>query len=155
MIPLDRPWKGHQALLVYDFLILILNFWKNFKVLSRFIQKCLQPPASLAHGLYGILSSYCLATLLFDKKIRLNAALFWFGLRWNSSNVLLTSRPPKNNCWLFHIFRARFGWKDCRFEPKQPVCRRNRRNRWIFVQNGSELWSLFKYSRLILKIKNL
>jgi hypothetical protein len=37
--------------------------------------------------------------LLFDKKIRQGAALFWFGLR-NVGILLLTSRPPKNNCRL-------------------------------------------------------
>jgi len=42
VVPLDRPWNGHQPLYVYDFLILILNIWIDFKVLSRFMQNCLQ-----------------------------------------------------------------------------------------------------------------
>ncbi len=45
VVPLDRPWNEHQPLHVFDFLILVLNIWKNFKVLSRFIQNWIQPPA--------------------------------------------------------------------------------------------------------------
>ncbi len=30
-----------------------MNFWKNFKVLSRFTQKWIQPSACTNHGLYG------------------------------------------------------------------------------------------------------
>ncbi len=37
----SRPGKGHQPLLVFDFLLLISNFLKDFKVLSRFIQNCI------------------------------------------------------------------------------------------------------------------
>jgi hypothetical protein len=33
--------------------MLVLNFLKDFKVLRRFIQKSIQPPACLSHGLYG------------------------------------------------------------------------------------------------------
>ncbi len=42
VVPLDGPGKGHQPLYVFHFLILILNFRKDFKVLSRFMQKGLQ-----------------------------------------------------------------------------------------------------------------
>ncbi len=45
VVPLDRPWKGHQPLQVFDFLISVLNIWKEFKVLSHFIQKIIKPPA--------------------------------------------------------------------------------------------------------------
>ncbi len=37
--------------------------------------------------------------------------LVWIAGCWNSSIILLMSRNPKNNCWLFHIFRDRFGGK--------------------------------------------
>jgi hypothetical protein len=46
-------WKGLDMDINrnrYRFLILILNIWKDFKVLNRFIQKCLQAPASSAHS---------------------------------------------------------------------------------------------------------
>ncbi len=36
----------------------------------------------------------------------------WMAGCWNSSNILLTSRYPKNICWLSRIFGARFGVKD-------------------------------------------
>ncbi len=53
VVSLDRPWKSHQLLKVFDFLILVMNFWKNFKVLRRFTQKWVQTPACLDHGLCG------------------------------------------------------------------------------------------------------
>jgi hypothetical protein len=51
--------------------------------------------------------------LLFDEKICQSVALFWFGLRdvRFSSNILLTSRNPKN-CGLSRSFGDRFGGKE-------------------------------------------
>jgi hypothetical protein len=49
------------------------------------------------------------------------------------------------------IFGARFGGKDFRFVHIQPVCRISRMIRGTFVWSGSELWSLFKNSKLKLK----
>ncbi len=57
VVPLDRPWNGHQPLWVFDFLISVLNIWNAFKALSCFIQKLIQPPACSYHSLYRILSS--------------------------------------------------------------------------------------------------
>jgi hypothetical protein len=48
-------------------------------------------------------------------KIRQSVALFWFGLR--VVGFLLTSRPPKNNCWLLRMFGARLGGQDCGLCP--------------------------------------
>ncbi len=42
------------------------------------------------------------------------------------------------------IFWSPVWRKRLRFMPIQPVCRRSRRFRWIFVWSGSEFWSLFK-----------
>ncbi len=53
---------------VFDLLISVLNIWKDFKVLSRFIQKWIQHPACLDPGLYRILSSYWLAHFYLMKK---------------------------------------------------------------------------------------
>ena len=61
VVSLDGPLKGHQPLYVFDFLILLLNILKDFKVLSRFMQKGIQPPACSVHGLYKTLFSYWLA----------------------------------------------------------------------------------------------
>ncbi len=44
-VSLDRLWKERQPLYVFDFLISLLNIWNNFKVLSRFIQNWIKPPA--------------------------------------------------------------------------------------------------------------
>ena len=79
--------KGHQPLYVFLFFyILILNIWEEFKVLSRFIQKWIKPPACWDHGLFGILS-HCRTIICWK-----SATLFWFGLRdcWFSSNILPT-----------------------------------------------------------------
>jgi hypothetical protein len=52
--------------------------------------------------------------LLFDEEIRQSVALFWFGLQdvRVSLNILLTSRNPRNNCCLSHIFGERLGGQD-------------------------------------------
>jgi hypothetical protein len=36
-----------------NFLISVLKIWKDFKILSHFMQKWIQPPACLDHILYG------------------------------------------------------------------------------------------------------
>ncbi len=86
-----RPWKGHQPLLVFDFLISLLNPRKDFKVLSCFMQKLILPPACSYNGLHRILSSY----------------LLYLGLIAGCLNSLLTSRNPKNNWCLSRIFGTR------------------------------------------------
>jgi hypothetical protein len=83
------------------FLILILNIWEEFKVLSRIIQKWFQPPACWDHGLFRILSYYWLSPFyLWKNPSKWCSILVWSADCWFSSNILLTSRNPKNNCWL-------------------------------------------------------
>ncbi len=90
------------------------------QVLTRFIQKLIQPLACLDHGLYRILSFYWLAHFYLMKKY--SKVLHYFGLDcgWNSSNILLTSRNPKNNCWLSNIFEAWIVGKDHGLWPYKP-----------------------------------
>ncbi len=102
------------------------------------------PPDSSEHGLYRIFSSYCLAHC--QNLPKCCNILVWIAECWNSSIILLISHPPKNNCWLSHIFGVLFGRKLI-----HPVCQRSRRIRWVFEWSGPEVWSLFKYSRLKLK----
>jgi hypothetical protein len=49
-------WIGREKDLnryrFFYFLFLILNIWEEFKVLSRFMQKWIQPPTCLDHGLH-------------------------------------------------------------------------------------------------------
>ncbi len=55
-VTLNTPGKGHQPLSVFNFLIWILNFWKDFKVLSHFIpsyKNASNPPICWDHGLYS------------------------------------------------------------------------------------------------------
>ncbi len=107
VVSLESPLKGHQPLYVLNFLCLILNFW----VLSRFMQKCLQPSACSDHGLYRILSSYIgWRTFIWWKNPqKCSSILVRIAEWWNS---LLTSRNPKNNWYLSRIFGTRFGEKD-------------------------------------------
>ncbi len=62
----------------FDFLISLLNIWKDFKALSRFMQKIIQPPACSDYGLHRILSSYWVAYFYWMKKSA--KVLLYFGL---------------------------------------------------------------------------
>ncbi len=121
VVPLDRPWIGHQVLLVFDFLNFTLEY--DFKVLSHFVQKGIQLPACLDHGLHRILSSCWLVHFYWWKNhpLKCCSILVWIAGCWNS---LLTTRNPKNNWCLSPIFGARFGGKDrglstCKLWSKQ------------------------------------
>ncbi len=93
------------------FFISVLNIWNDFKVLSRFIQKWIQTPASSDYGLYWILSSNWLTHFYLMKKSAKGLHyLVWIAGCWNSS---VTSRNPQNNCCLSRISGARYGGKDC------------------------------------------
>ncbi len=111
VVSFESPIKGHQPLYVFNFLFLILNIWKDFKLLSRFMQKWLQPTACSDHGLHWILSCYWLAHFHLIKKNppKCTSILVWIAEWWNS---LLASRNPKNNWCLSRIFGAQFGEID-------------------------------------------
>ncbi len=94
----------------FYFLISVLNIWNNFKVLSRFMQNLTQPPACSDHGLHRILASYWLAHFYLMKKSA--KELLYFGMDWGMMKSLPSSRNPKNNWWLSHIYGIRFGEKD-------------------------------------------
>ncbi len=107
VVSLESHLKGHQPLYVFNFWSLILNIWKDFKFLSRFMQKWLQPPACSDHGLHRILSCYWLAHFhLMKKSAKVH---LYFGL---DCRMMDASRNPKNNWGLSRIFGARFGEKD-------------------------------------------
>ncbi len=67
--------KTSTATGFWFFKISLLKIWKDFKVLSRFMQKWIQPPACSNHSLHRILSA---GTLLFDEKSA--KVLLYFGL---------------------------------------------------------------------------
>jgi hypothetical protein len=119
---------------------------KDFKVLSRYMQKWIQPPACCNHGLHIILSSNWLAHFYLMKKIRQSAVLFWFVFQ----NSLLTSHNPKtinvSHTFLEHGFAEKIGvWAHAnRDSNKQEV-------RFSFAWIGSELWTLIKYSKIKIK----
>jgi hypothetical protein len=147
VIPLDSPWKAHQPLHVFDFLISLLCIWKDFKLLSSFMLKWIQPPVCSDHSLHRILSSYWLAHLyLMKKSEKCCSILVWITGCWNS---LLTSRNPKNNLCISHIFGARFGGKDHGLSACKPWSKQE--GGWInFCMN--QLRTLKFYQ--IFKIKN-
>ncbi len=144
--PLDSPLKGHQPLYVFNFLFLILNIWYEFKVLSRFMQKWIQPPACLDHGLHRILSSYWLAHFHLMKNPRkCSSILVWIAEWWNFYLRAAIQRTIDTN------FRSTVRRKRSWFEHMQTVNWTSRRIRDLFAKSGSELWSCFKYSRSKLK----
>ncbi len=102
-----KPFKRTSTAICFKYFILILNIWEDFKVLSRFMQKWVQPSACLDHNLHRILSSYWLAhfhLILKSAKVHL-----CFGL---DCGIMNASRNPKNNWCISRIFGARFGKKD-------------------------------------------
>ncbi len=150
VVPLDRPWKGHQPLQVFDFLILVLNIWKDFNVLSRFTQKLIQPPAYSDHGLFRILSSYWLARFYLLKKSC--KGQHYFSLDCGILAFFKYSPSSKEQLLTFRHF-----WSNCSAE-KIAVCAHTNRDpnkqevEFIFVWSGLDLWSLYK--NLKLKFKN-
>jgi hypothetical protein len=128
---LDRPWLGHQPNLYWLLIFYwILNIWKDFKVLSCFIQKCLQPPACSGHGLYRILSSDWLAHFYVMKKSAKCRSILVL-IAGRSSHIPLTSHSPKNNCWLSRILEPGSAKKIAVY-ALTTVCRRNRRNGFLY-----------------------
>ncbi len=148
VVPLDMPRKGHQPLQVFIFLISVLNIWKDFGVLGLFIQKWIQPPACWDYDLYRILSSYWLLHFnLLKKSIKV---LLFFGLDYELLVFFKHSRFKEQLLTLHHFWRT-VRQKRLRLVPIRPVIPTGM-IRGILVWGCSELWSLFKYSKL--KFKN-
>ena len=150
VVSLESPLKGHQPLYVLNFLFLILNIWKDFKVLSRFIQKWIQPPAYSDHGLHRILTSYWLAHFYLMKKSA--KELLYFGLDCGMMKFFTFKPQPKEQLMPFPHLWSTVWRKRSLLEHMQTVNRTSRRIRGLFAWSGSELWTLIKYSRS--KIKN-
>ncbi len=118
VVPLDRPWKEHQRLYVLNFLISLLNIWKDFKILSRFIQ--IESNLLLVRITVYIESFLPIGWRTFvwwKNPPKCCTILVWIAGWWNS---LLTSCKTKTNCWLSRIFGDRFGGKDCGLWPYNP-----------------------------------
>ncbi len=144
VVSLESPSKGHQPLDVLNFLFLILNIWKDFKVLSCFMQKWIQPPACLDHNLHRILSSYWLAHFYLMKKSA--KELLYFGLDCGMMKFFTFKPQPKDQLISLPHFWSTVRWKWSRFEHMQTVIRTSRMIRGLFAWSGSELGSCFKYS---------
>ncbi len=134
VVPLDRLEKDINRYSFFDFIISVLNIWKDLKVLTHFIQKLIQPPASSEQGLYRILSSW--RTSICWKKLP-KCCTILFGL-WN---ILHRSR-----------FGARFGGKDCSLCTYKPCSKQA--GGWIHycMKRLRTLKVFFRNS--ILKLKN-
>jgi hypothetical protein len=86
------------------FLISVLNTWKDFKVLSRFMQKWIQPPVVPITVYIELLLPIGWRTFIWWKiPPKFCTILFGIAGCWNSSNILLTDHNPKNNCWFFAV----------------------------------------------------
>jgi hypothetical protein len=125
----------------------VFQFWifeKTIKVLSRFIQRWIQPPAYSDHGLYRNLASYWLAHFFLMKNppkwCTMLVCIAWC---WNSLSILLTNHNSKNNSWFSRIFGAQFGGKDRGLRPIPPVCRINRRIRGHFCMKRLRIFEVF------------
>ncbi len=78
--------------------------WKDFKVLSRFILKWIQPPACSDHGLFRSFLPIGWRTFIWRKKIRPGAGLFWFGLQQNVSDGTRSLPVIRVHCRLCILF---------------------------------------------------
>ncbi len=84
-----------------------LEYWKDFNVLSRFMQKWIQPPAYVIMVCIESCFSIGWHTFIWWKNPpKCCSILVWIAGCWNS---LLLSRNPKNNWCLSCIFGARLG----------------------------------------------
>ncbi len=97
-----------------------LEYLKDFKVLSRFIQKCLQPPASSAHCFYKIYFFYWRAHFYLMKKSA--KVLHYFGLDCGMLEFFTysTHKPSSKEQWL----TLRYIWSpkiaDCTHTTRLP-----------------------------------
>jgi hypothetical protein len=152
VVLLDRPWKRHQPLKIFNFLISLLNIWKDCKVGPSCLQVMQKKFNLLLIRITDCIES-CLSilagALLFDEKIRQSAALFlvWIA-RW--LNSLLTSLNPKKNWCLSRIFETRFPGKDHGLSTCKPWS--ERAGGWIHFCT-KQLRTLNSYQ--IFKIKNI
>ncbi len=62
--------------------------------------------------LESFLPTGCRTFICWKKQQNCWSILVWIADCWFSSNILLTSRNPKNNCWISRIFGVRSGGKD-------------------------------------------
>jgi hypothetical protein len=90
-------------------------------------------------------------TLLFDEKISQNANLFWFGFRnvgipYSRAIIQRTIDVSPTCLELSLEEKIAVGAHANRDPNKQEVG-------FLFAWSGSELWTLIKYSRSIIKIK--
>ncbi len=150
VVSLESTLKGHQPLYVFNFLFLILNILQDFKVLSRSMQKWIQPLACSVHGLHRILSSYWLAHCYLMKKS--TKVRLFFGSDCGMMKFFTLKPQPKGQLMSLPHFWGTLWQKRSRLEHMQTVNRTSRRIGGLFAWSGSELWTLIKYSRS--KIKN-
>ncbi len=94
VVPLDRPWKGHKPLWVFDFLISHLTILKRLQS-SELLHAKMNPTSCLFDHITVCIES-CLPI---DWRIGCSI-LFWIAGCWNS---FLTSRNPKNN-WCLYVY---------------------------------------------------
>ncbi len=146
---IGEPFKRTSTTICLNFLFLILNNWKDFKVLSHFMQKWIQPPAFSDHGLHRILSSYWLAHFYLMKKS--TKGLLYFGLDCEMMKFFTFKPQPKEQLISLPHFWSKVRWKRSRFEHMQTVIQTSWRIRGLFAWSGSKLGSCFKYSALKLK----
>ena len=150
VVSLKSPWKGHQPLYVFDFLISLLNILKDFKVLSRFMQNSTQSSCLL-----GLRFACAQAVIFFTKpySIMRERQQLFFGLRFAGKRFhhsVTRTKIELHFGGFFHQMKVR--QPIGRQHSMQTVNRTSRRIGFNSVWSGSGLWRFLKYSRA--KIKN-
>ncbi len=105
-------------------LFLILNIWEE----SKFWAASYKNESNLLLvGMTVCLESFlpfgCRTFICWKNLPKCSSFLVWIADCWFSSNILHTSRNPKNNCWfcwISRIFGVRFGGKDRSLCPYNP-----------------------------------
>ncbi len=141
VVSLDGPLKGHQPLYVFDFFILILNIWEEFKFWAASCKN--------KSNLMLIRITICIESFLpigwhtlFDEKIRQSA--LYIGL--DCGMMKFFTLKPQSKEQLMSL--PKVCRKRSRLEHMQTVIRTSRRIGFNSAWSGSGLWSLLKYSRV-------
>ncbi len=147
--PLDRSWKGHQPLWLFDLLISAFYISKDFKLFWAAPYKNESNLLLVQITVCNRILFFILAgALLFVEKIRQRAALYWFRLRDVGILHIFNSRALIQRTIVDFPAFLKHGPAE-----KMAVCAhtnsdQNKQDGFIFVWRGPEIWNILKNSKL-------